>query len=132
MVGWSLTDSAAGPLVPNPPGPWTYGFNLTAPAGLVGTNIDFVLGVKQSGNYIAYLFQNQTLNISGGFNSLNSNGGNAFSHITGFKTTATIPECDPNTDPNCKPFIPVPEPGALSLLGIGLLGLALSRRRFKV
>ena len=52
IAGCSLTDSAPGP------GSNAFGFLLTAPVGLVGTNVDFVSGVKQSGNYIAYLFQN--------------------------------------------------------------------------
>ena len=123
MTDWLLEDGA-----PVPAG-YDFGFQLTAPAGLVGTNIDFVLAVKQGNNFIAYLFQNRTLNFNGGFNSENANSNPDFSHITGFKTTATSP-CVPNGPTTCFPS--VPEPGALTLLGIGLLGLGLSRRRWRL
>lgn len=93
-----------------------YGFTVTSPS-MVGSTIDFVLFVKQ-GNVddYAYYWESLTLNIDGFYNSFNVNGGPDFSYVAGFVRVGDQPT-------------QIPEPGTLALLGLGLIGIGLARRK---
>lgn len=94
-------------------------YQLVVPAAWAGSTVDWVLGIKQSNNsYMSYLFEDVTLGINGGFNNfwLNASGKevNDFSFAAGFIRLVEVP---------------VPDPGTLGLLGLGLVGLGFARRK---
>ena len=91
---------------------WDYWFELLTP--YTGQTVDFALLVKQpiggggSIKDVAYYWESLELDIDGFYNSFNSD----YSHISAFIRG-----------------VDVSEPAPLALLGLGLLGIALLRRR---
>lgn len=103
--------------------PYLFDYTLAVPDAWMGEVVDWVLVIKQGSNStVAYLFEDVTLGIMGGFNSFTLNGAgkkiNDFSHASGLLREAGGGDDDQ-----------IPEPGVLFLMGAGLLGLGLSRRR---
>ncbi|MDT8421013.1 MAG: PEP-CTERM sorting domain-containing protein [Desulfuromonadales bacterium] len=118
LSGWSLMvyDDSNDVGAPNP---WATGYSfaytLMAPEEYAGKEVSFALGVKQaSSSFIAYVWDTVTLDINGFFNST-WNGDQDYSHVTAFVKGAA----------------PVPEPSTLLLLGAGIAGLAIYRRKRK-
>jgi hypothetical protein len=105
--------------------PYLFFYTLAVPDEFVGTIADFSLVIKQASNStIAYLFNAVTLGIEGGFNNfwVNPQGMtvNDFSHASGLLRVTDGPDIPPEE---------IPEPGLLFLMGAGLLGLGMARRR---
>lgn len=102
-----------------------FGYRLLVPDEWVGVVVDWSLVTKQGNNStIAYLFEEVTLGIDGGFNHFWINPANKtvndFSHATGFIRG------EPLTPPGGGP---IPEPSLVLLMGIGFLGFGASQLR---
>ena len=99
------------------PGNDDYGFSFSVTsATYAGYLIDFVLFVKQGvADDFAYYWEQVELDIDGFYNSFNQNQGDDYSHVSGFVRIGEKTE--------------VPEPATLALLGLGLVGFGVARRR---
>jgi hypothetical protein len=115
MEGWGFSnpselDKIESPTDPNGGGPFEWD-NYGGPFSLGGTYTNFVLSLKAGNNYSLYHFQTAADAFSYDLRNAEVTSGLSHFAIYGGETTT------------------VPEPGTMLLLGTGLLGMAMVRRR---